>query len=312
MKINAAYKQTKMSVYKKDFLRNKTLYLLAVPVLLYYILFCYKPMYGALIAFQDFVPRKGISGSTWVGLDNFIEFWKNPYFSRVFINTLTISISTLIFSFPMPIILALLVNEVKNKTYKKIVQTISYLPHFISLVVICGLIKNFTSDTGIVSNLISFLSGRDPVTMLNKKELFVPVYVVSDIWQTTGWGSIIYIAALTGVPLDIYEAGEIDGVNLLQKIFYLTLPCIMPTIIVMLILRIGNMLNVGFEKIILLYNPAIYDTSDVISTFVYRKGIQERGYSFSAAVGLFNSIINFGLLLAANTISKRTNSTSLW
>lgn len=295
----------------KDFNLNKGLYLVVLPVILYYTIFCYIPMYGASIAFKQFTPAKGILGSPWIGFEHFNEFFTSFYFWRVMKNTIVISLNGLIFGFPAPIILALLINELKNKLFTRTVQTITYLPHFISLVVVCGMIKEFTMDTGIISYILSFL-GIQPVTMLNKPEMFVPLYVISDIWQGMGWGSIIYIAALMGIDQSLYEASKIDGAGRWKQTWYVTIPGIMPTIIIMLILKLGNMLNVGFEKIILLYNPVIYQTADVISTFVYRKGLQEFNWSFSAAVGLFNSVINFMLLISANWISKKLNDSSLW
>lgn len=296
---------------RRDMKQNWTLYLLVLPVIVFYTLFCYKPMYGAIIAFKDYSPRLGIFGSPWVGMKHFVDFVSNPYFWRILKNTLWISVCTLIFSFPAPIILALLINELKSKRYARVVQTMSYLPHFISLVVICSLIKEFTRQDGVINDFLS-LFGIPRQTMLNNPKLFVPVYVVSDIWQRIGWGSIIYLAALTGIDQELYEAARIDGANRWQQMWRITLPCIMPTVVIMLILRIGGLMNVGYEKIILLYNPAIYETSDVISSYVYRKGILERSYSFSSAVGLFNSLINCILLFASNWFSRKVNHTSLW
>lgn len=295
----------------KDFSRNKTLYLMVLPVIAYYLIFHYLPMYGVVIAFKDFSPMKGILGSPWAGWKHFEAFFGSIYFWRVLKNTLIISLNTLIFSFPAPIILALLINELKNKYFSRTVQTITYIPHFISLVVFCGLIREFTLDSGIINYLLS-LFGWKPVTMLNKPELFVPVYVISDILKEVGWGSIIYLAALAGIDPQLYEAAKIDGAGRFRQIWHITMPGLAPTIIVLLILRLGNMMNVGFEKIILLYNPAIYDTSDVISSFVYRKGLQEFNWGFSAAVGLYNSVINFALLIIANQTAKKVKGTALW
>lgn len=295
----------------KDFKLNKSLYLMILPVLLFYLIFHYKPMYGAIIAFKDFSPIKGILGSNWIGFKHFYDFFDSYYFWRILKNTLAISISSLIFGFPAPIILALLINELRSKLFSRTIQTITYMPHFISLVVICGLIKEFTADTGII-NYVMGLFGGDRVTMLNKPELFVPIYVTSGMWQEIGWGSIIYLASLAGIDPQLYEAATIDGAGRWRQTWNVTLPGIMHTIIILLILRIGNIMNVGFEKIILLYNPVIYETSDVISTFVYRRGILEFSFSFSAAVGLFNSVINCFLLIGANWFSKKFNETSLW
>jgi putative aldouronate transport system permease protein len=295
----------------KDFKKNKSLYLLVLPVLLFYILFCYKPMYGAIIAFKNFIPSKGIMGSSWVGLKYFYEFFNSFYFLRVLKNTLVISITTIVFGFPAPIILALLINELRSKMFSRVVQTISYMPHFISLVVICGMIIDFTRDTGIVNEFLGVF-GLPKETMLNYPGYFVPVYVISDIWQGVGWGSIIYLAALMGIDNEQYEAATIDGASRWKQAFHITIPGIIPTIVIMLILRMGNIMNVGFEKIILLYNPAIYETSDVISSFVYRKGLQEFNWGYSSAVGLFNSVINFIFLITANWLSKKSTDSSLW
>lgn len=295
----------------KDFKINKVLYLMLLPVVAYYIIFHYKPMYGAIIAFKDFSPAKGIMGSPWAGLKHFHEFFTDFYFLRILKNTLVISISSLVFSFPAPIILALLINELKSKWFSRTVQTISYMPHFISLVVICGMIKQFTSDTGVITYLLS-LFGFERVTMLSQPELFVPVYVASGIWQEIGWGAIIYLASLAGIDQELYEASRIDGAGRWRQTVHITLPGIAPTIIILLILRMGSILSVGFEKIILLYNAGVYETADVISSYVYRKGLQEFNWSFSSAVGLFNSVINFLMIVFANWLSRRVNETSLW
>lgn len=296
---------------KRDFIKNKEIYFLAIPVIAFYIIFHYAPMYGALIAFKNYTPSKGVMGSSWVGLRNFKEFFSSYYFWRLVKNTLFISLNSIIFGFPAPIILALLINELRTKWFTKIVQTITYLPHFISLVVICGMIKDFTSDTGIINYIMSFFGGQN-YNLLNYPKFFVPIYITSDIWQGIGWGSIIYLAALMGIDQEQYEAASIDGAGKWKQTLHITLPGILPTITIMLILRLGNILNVGFEKIILLYNPAIYETSDVISTYVYRKGLQEFNWSFSSAVGLFNSVINFIFLVSSNWLSKKFNETSLW
>ncbi len=293
---------------------NKGLYIMILPVLAYYIIFCYKPMYGAIIAFKDFNPADGILHSPWTkmfGLQHFYDFFTGPYFGRTLRNTLTISITGIIFGFPAPIILALLINELRNKYFTRVVQTISYMPHFISLVVVCGIIKDFTSDSGVITYLLS-LTGFEKVTMLGRMDLFLPIYVISDIWQGVGWASIIYLAALTGINQELYEASRIDGAGRWKQTLYVTLPCLVPTIMILLILRMGSIMNIGYEKIILLYNPAIYETSDVISSFVYRMGIQNFDYSFSTAVGLFNSVINYLFLILSNGLSKKVNETSLW
>ena len=295
----------------RDLNKNKIRYLIILPVIAYYFIFCYKPMYGAIIAFKDYSPALGIMESPWVGFKHFLAFFDSFYFWRILKNTIVMSLASLIFGFPAPILLALLINEVTNRHYKKFVQTVSYIPHFISLVVVCSMIKEFTMDSGIINDFLS-LFGFDRVTMLNEKQYFVPIYVISNIWQQIGWDSIIYLAALTGVSKELYEAAELDGAGKLKQVFYVTLPGILPTIITMLLLKIGNILNVGYEKVILLYNEATYETADVISSYVYRKGLQEFDWSFSTAVGLFNSVINFTLLIISNKISKKVSETSLW
>lgn len=299
------------TLFIRDVRKNKYIYIMAVPVLLYYLLFHYLPMYGAIIAFKDFSPGLGIFGSEWVGLKNFESFFQGPYFLRVLRNTVVINIYQLLFGFPAPIILALLLNEITHNGFKRVVQTVSYIPHFISIMVVCGLIIDFTSKSGVINDLLSML-GFERQSMLLNPGLFRPIYVLSGIWQEIGWGSIIYIAALSSIDTALYEAAHVDGANRWNQIVHITMPGIMPTIVILLILRIGSMMNVGFEKIILLYNPINYETADVISSYVYRKGLLEFSYSYSTAVGLFNSLINFTLLISANKISKRLNDTSLW
>jgi putative aldouronate transport system permease protein len=294
-----------------DIRKNKLLYVMLLPVLLYYVIFHYAPMYGALIAFKDFSPRLGIWGSEWVGFEHFETFFTGAYFWRTIKNTIMISFYELIFGFPAPILLALLLNEVKQAMFKRTVQTITYMPHFISLVVICGIVKDFTSSEGVINDMITFFGGERS-TFLLEPELFRSVYVTSGIWQHIGWGTIIYLAALTGIDQEQYEAAKIDGAGRWKQMLHVTIPGLKPTIIILLILEIGRMMNVGFEKIILLYNPTTYETADVISSYVYRVGLQDFNYSFSSAVGLFNSVINFALLICSNWLSRKFNETSLW
>lgn len=294
-----------------DLKKYRYIYLMSLPVIIYYLLFHYLPMYGAIISFKNFSPGLGIWGSPWVGFQNFEDFFSGPYFFRIFRNTILINFYQLIFSFPAPIILALLLNELTHDGFKRVVQTVSYMPHFISIMVICGLIIDFTSKNGVINDIGEFF-GLERQSMLLNPGLFRPIYIISGIWQEIGWGSIIYLAALSSIDTEQYEAARIDGANRWTQMWNITLPGIMPTIIIMLILRIGSMMNVGFEKVILLYNPSIYETADVISSYVYRKGLLEFSYSYSAAVGLFNSVINFALLLSANKISRKVNEVSLW
>lgn len=300
-----------LKIVRKDIFKNRIIYLMALPVIAYYIIFQYGPMYGAVIAFKDFSPGRGIFGSEWVGLQHFISFFKGVYFWRLLSNTIIINVYQLIFGFPAPIILALLLNEVRKNSIKRLVQTVTYLPHFISIMVICGLIIDFTSRNGLINDLLASI-GIQRTTMLLRPELFRTIYVGSAIWQEIGWGSIIYLAALSGISQELYEAARIDGAGRWRQTWHITLPGILPTIIILLILRMGSMMNVGFEKTILLYNPLTYETADVISSYVYRKGILEFSYSFSTAVGLFNSVINFMLLLFSNQLSRKFTETSLW
>jgi len=296
---------------KKDWKRNRSLYLMVLPVILFYILFHYKPMYGAIIAFQDYNPRQGVTGSEWVGFDQFIRFFTSPYFGRLVKNTLLLSVYGIIFGFPAPIILALLLNELRAKRFKKTVQTITYLPHFISLVVVTGIIKDFTQSTGLINDIIVMFGGERS-SLIQNPALYRTIYIVSDIWQGIGWGSIIYLSALSGVDQQLYEAASIDGAGRWKQLIHVTLPGIAPTIVIMLIMRMGQLLGTGYEKTILLYNEATYETADVIASYIYRVGILERNWSYSTAIGLFNSVINLALLIATNKISRRVSETSLW
>lgn len=291
--------------------KNKAVYLMVLPVIIYYILFHYKPMYGIIISFMDYNPRRGISGSQWVGMKHFIDFFTGPYFWRLLGNTLKLSLSTLIFGFPVPIILALLINELRNKKFSKAVQTITYMPHFVSMVVLCAMIRQFVGANGFITNFLSMF-GYDGGNLLNHGEYWIPIYVISNIWQGAGWGSIVYLAALTGIDSELYDAAKVDGANRWKQTLNVTIPCILPTIIIMLIMRVGQIMGVGYEKTILLYNEGIYDVADIISTYVYRRGLLDRQFSFSTAVGLFNSVVNFILVVGANQISKKTTETSLW
>lgn len=291
--------------------KHRSLYLMIIPVVLFYLLFCYYPMYGAQIAFRNYSPKKGIVGSPWVGFKNFVDFFKSVYFGRLIQNTLSINLKNLILGFPAPIIFALLLNEVRWIKFKRVVQTVSYMPHFISTVVIAGMVLQFTATDGFITQIMTLFGYPKQNLMLNPS-LFQPIYVLSDIWQSVGWGSIIYISAVSGINGELYEAARIDGAGRWKQMLYVTLPGILPTIITMFVMRVGNMMNLGFEKIILLYNSSIYETADVISTYVYRKGLVDQSYSFSTAVGLFNSAINLLLLFAANKLCKRLTDYSLW
>lgn len=282
-----------------------------LPIVAYFVIFNYIPMAGIVMAFERFVPTKGVLFSPWIGFKNFTDFFSSYYFFRLIRNTFLLSFYDMIFGFPAPIIFALLLNEIKNKAFKKTIQTISYMPYFISLVVIAGIIVDFTSSTGAITNLVVALGGQRR-NLLDDPSLFRTIFVSSNVWQSFGYGSIIYLAALSSIDQQLYEAAEIDGANRWKQTWHITLPGIAPTIIILLILRVGSLLNVGFEKVILLYNPATYETADVISSFVYRKGLLEFNYGYSTAVGLFNSVISLILIFATNKICKKFTETSLF
>lgn len=292
-------------------MKHKHIYVLLLPTMLFYILFRYAPMFGNIIAFQDYSVTKGILGSNFVGLKHFADFLNNYKFWQLVKNTLAINVYGLVFGFPAPIILALLLNEVKCTPFKKTVQTITYMPHFISTVVAASMILTFVSADGFINGIIK-LFGGEAVSFMSEAKYFYRIFITSEIWQNIGWSSIIYIAALSSVDQEQYEAAAIDGAGRWQRMIHITLPGIMSTIITMLILRIGQLLTVGYEKIILLYNPAIYETADVISTYVYRRGILEGGYSYSAAVGIFNSVFNFIFLLTSNFVAKKVSGSGLF
>ena len=300
-----------MTTIKKDLVYNKALYILVLPVLVFYLIFHYIPMAGVIISFQDYQPALGILKSPWVGFSNYIDFFTSNYFFRVLLNTLRISACSILFGFPAPIILALLINELRSKRFAKVVQTVAYMPHFISLVVVVTLIKIFTDQGSIFSMLYERFTGES-ISLLMLPQAFVPIYTISNIWQGCGWDTILYMAALTAIDPSLYEACKIDGGGRLRQTISVTLPGIAPTILTLLILRMGNILSVGFEKIILMYNPLTYSTADVISTFVYRKGLQDMDWSYSTAVGLFNSVVNVIFLTVTNKLSRRMTETSLW
>lgn len=300
-----------LSAIQRDWVKNKWVYAMALPVIAFYLCFSYIPIYGLQIAFKNFSPGLGIFGSPWNGFQHFVDFFKGPYFVRTLRNTLLISFYTLIVSFPAPIFLALMLNEVKSAGLKRTIQTASYLPHFISLVVICGIIKEFTQADGLINNILALFGGTKS-TMLIDPGKFRAIYVISDLWQTIGWNSIIYLSALSAVDPNLYDAAAIDGAGRFKRIVHVTIPGIIPTIIIMFILRVGQFMNVGYEKILLLYNSNTYETADVISTFIYRKGLIESNFGFSAAVGLFNALINFALVITVNRISAKVGETSLW
>ncbi|MEW4369949.1 ABC transporter permease [Paenibacillus kandeliae] len=292
--------------------RNWELYLLIAPAFLYFLIFHYGPMYGIQIAFKNFMPARGITESPWVGFDHFIRFFHSYYFWDLIKNTLTISLYQLIVGFPLPILLALAFNEIKNGWFKRTVQTVTYAPHFISVVVMAGIIVTFLSpSTGIIVKMIEWLGFASP-SFLTDPAWFKTMYVLSGVWQSTGWGTIIYLAALSAVDPQLHEAAIVDGASRWRRILSINIPTIIPTITILLILNVGSILGVGFEKILLLQNPLNMSSSDVIDTFVYRTGLLNVQYSFSTAVGLFNSVVNAVLLIAVNQVARKTSENSLW
>lgn len=295
----------------KTMRKYKNVYIILLPIILYYLIFAYGPMVGNVIAFQDYSITKGLFNGKWVGFKHFKSFLTNYTCFRLIRNTLMINLYGLIFGFPAPIILALLLNEVKISWYKRFVQTITYMPYFISTVVVAGMMLDFLDTRGLINDIIVMLGGKE-IQFLVRPEKFWGIYTISEIWQGVGWGSIIYLSALSGVDMDLYEAAAIDGANRFKQLIHVTLPSIMPTIMIMLILRLGQMMSLGYEKILLIYTPAIYETADVISTYVYRKGLLELNFSYSTAVNLFNSVINFILLVTSNRISRALTGSSLW
>lgn len=288
------------------------LYLLALPAVIYILVFCYKPMYGVIIAFKDFTFRGGIMGSPWVGLKHFNRLISSYWFPIIVRNTLTISFLSILITFPMPILLALMVNEVSGTRAKKLFQTVSYAPHFISTVVMCGMIILFLKPTsGLVNNALASL-GQKRIYFMQEPENFKWIYVLSDVWQNTGWNAIIYFAALSAIDRSQVEAAQVDGASRLQIIRHVNLPVLVPTIMIMLVLKCGQVMNIGYEKVFLLQNDANLPGSEVISTYVYKMGLESNEYSFSTATGLLNSIVNACMLLVANALSKRMTNASLW
>lgn len=295
----------------KDFQRNKWKYFIVIPVLVYLLLFAYKPMYGIIIAFKNFKPHIGIMDSKWVGLRYFKSLFSDMYFFRALRNTLTISFLQLLFSFPVPIVLALMLNEVKSQKFKKAVQTITYMPHFISLVVVCGMLVSFCQSSGLFNDIIVFWGGERKNLLIQEK-LFYPIYILSGVWQQMGWDSIIYLAALAGVDQEQYEAAKVDGAKRLQLIWHITLPSLVPVISMLLVLKMGRVLSVGHEKMLLLYQPATYEVADIISTYAYRRGLEMTDYSYSTAVSLFNSVVNIIFITLANKVSKKLGQSGLF
>ena len=292
---------------KREWHHNKQVYLILLPVVAYFIIFHYIPMLGVQIAFRDYSVKGGIWFSKWAGLKHFKNFFKSYYFTRLIKNTVVLSVLNILLSFPAPIILALLINEVRNQKFKRVVQTVTYLPHFISIVIVCALLRNFFSATGLINQLMG-----TQIDFFNKEEWFRPLYIFSGIWQEVGWGSIVYLSAITSIDNSLYEAAEADGANRFDKLIHVTLPGIATTISVMFILRVGRVMTVGADKVLLMYNESIYTTADIISTFVYRQGLLNRDYSYTTAVDLLNSLVNCVILVFANKISKKISGSGLW
>lgn len=308
----AKHGQTKTAKWVTHFSKNMYLYALLLPGTIYLLIFDYIPLVGLVLAFKDFSPGDSFFGGEWVGLKWFNEFFNSIYFFRLLRNTILLHLYDLLWGFPIPIMFALLLHELRRQYFKRVVQTISYFPHFISTVIIAGLIVNFLSPTdGIITRLIHALTGSE-TNLLGDQGWFRTIYVISNVWASFGWNSIIYLAALTAVDVHLYEAADMEGAGRWKKMTSITLPSIMPTIVTLLILNMGKLLSVGYEKIILLYNPGTYETADVISTYVYRRGLLGADYSFGVAVGLFNSVASFLILILINYISKRVNNVSLW
>ncbi|WP_240941111.1 ABC transporter permease subunit [Paenibacillus sp. HB172176] len=301
-----------MAHFRMRWNRGKYLMLLFLPALAYYILFKYVPMFGILISFKDYNTFKGIWASDWVGLKYYRLFFESPDFFKLVKNTVVLGIYKVVFGFPAPIILALLLNEVRRSVVKRFVQSISYLPHFISNVVVVSMLFLFLSPTnGLVNHLIEWM-GYDAINFMQTDSYFRTIYVLSEIWQHVGWETIIYLAALSAIDPQLYEAARVDGATRKHQLLHITLPGIRSAIIILLILNLGHMLDIGFEKVLLMLNPSIYSTADVLSTYVYRTGIQAMNYSYGTAIDLFTSIINLTFILTANWISRRTSDTSLW
>ncbi|OZU88293.1 sugar ABC transporter permease [Virgibacillus indicus] len=308
---NPAIKKNRLHLTKKNFLKSWQLYVFLLPALTYFIIFHYIPMYGVQIAFKDFYATEGILGSPWAGFDHFTRFFDSYYFWRLLKNTLIINLYQLLL-FPLPIIFALMLNELRNGPFKKWSQTLTYAPHFISVVVVVGMLVAFLDPiTGLLNHVIMALGGES-VPFLTDPDWFRHIYVWSGEWQSLGWGTIIYLAALAGVNPELHEAAKVDGATRLQRIMNINIPSILPTIVVLFILNIGKFMSIGFEKVLLMQNTLNSETSDIIQTFVYQTGLLEGQYSFAAAIGLFDSVINIILLVTINQIARKTSENSLW
>lgn len=303
-------KKSRSEVLKKMY-GYREIYIMLIPAFLYYFIFCYGPMYGVILAFKDYWASKGIWGSPWVGLANFKEIFASTKFWQVFRNTLIINIGRLVFGFPVPIILSLLINEMGSMKYKRCIQTIIYLPHFISWVVISGILFALLSNDGMVNSLLAEF-GLDKINFLTSTKAFRPLVIISDIWKEMGWGTIIYLAAISGISQDMYEAAEIDGANRFKRILYITLPSILPTISVLLIMKLGGLMAGSFDQIFNLYNEAVYEVGDIIDTYNYRTGLTQGRFATATAVGLFLNLINMIMLIASDKSSKAMGGSGLY
>jgi putative aldouronate transport system permease protein len=305
-------KQNIFLISRNPYIKHFDYFLLFVPVIIYYLVFHYAPMYGIIIAFKNYNPVLGVLNSPWVGFQNFIDLFHSITFKEVFMNTIIISSLRIIFGFPAPIILAILINEISNKSYKKLVQTVSYLPHFLSWVVLASIFTQFLSpSTGFINQIIKAF-GLKPIFFLADINWFRPTLIITGIWQQVGWSSVIYLAAITSINPELYEASIVDGASRMQQITYITIPSIIPVITITLILNTGNIINAGFDQIFNLYNPAVYRVADILDTYVYRVGLINMNYSFGSAVGLFKNLISFAMIFIANSIAKKINEYGIW
>lgn len=309
---NVNIKSNGTSKFMKSLKRDYQLYLLVIPSVIYFIVFHYIPMYGIQLAFKDYNILEGITASPWVGLEHFERFFNSYQFERLIKNTLGLSLFQLIAGFPIPIVLALLLNTVKNKYSKKFIQTVTYVPHFISVVVLVGMLNVFLSPNGGLFNNLLGLVGVDPIYFLGQKEYFKSIFVFSGIWQNAGWGTIIYLAALSSIGPELYEAAKVDGASKLQIIKHIDFPGILPTVIILLVMNLGRIMNLGFQKAYLLQNSLNAETSEIIQTYMYKVGILERQFEYSTAISLFNTVINIVLLVTANQLAKKFSESSLW
>lgn len=292
--------------------RHWQLYILILPALIYFLIFCYAPMYGIQLAFKDYNALLGITKSPWVGFDHFIRFFRSYQFEKLLKNTISLSLWQLILGFPIPVILALSLNYARNAKFKRFVQTITYAPHFISIVVLVGMLNIFFAIKGGIVNQIITAFGGEAILFMGKEKYFQPLFVGSGIWQNMGWNAIIYLATLSGVSPELHEAAVMDGASKLKRVLHIDIPSILPTIIIMLILNFGQLMGIGFEKAYLMQNSLNMGKSEIIATYVYKIGLIDAQYGFATAVGLFNSIINFILLIVVNKISSKVSETSLW